>query len=107
MPFLLLFILFTYLIFSSEWYFKWYDVISELVVIFFCLRELRNSYVENKCKWQKASVYGVLTYCFLNIAYYLTHMQNVLKIQFAGVVVSILVVVYYMVMEKDESCNNC
>lgn len=89
-PFLLAFIFLTFA-FSNDFlsmkgfYMKYYEVIGEVVILSFCYREFFEAFRRHKCKWQVASICGVVTHCILNIVYY-TNGKNeaILDYQYAG-----------------------
>jgi hypothetical protein len=102
MAFLFGFIIVTFLIRETDFYSNSYEIISELVVIFFCLRELREAYVRNRCKWQKGCIGGVLTHCILNIVYYLSNKnEEILTLQFLGLVIFLCIITFYYLTENN------
>jgi hypothetical protein len=107
-PFLLLIIMLSHVAREFSFYNeKIFNIIGELILIFYCIREFREALLRNKCKWQKASIIGIFNYCTLNIIYYLTDKNEyIMNFNLFGIIISISFVCYYLHIEKDKICKN-
>jgi hypothetical protein len=54
-----------------DFYAPMYDYLSNVVGVslFFCVREFYDAIIRRKCMWQKASIFGLSTYCVINMLY--------------------------------------
>jgi len=102
-PALLAFIIFTFIIRESTFYSMYYEVISEVIVLWFCGREVFEAARRHKCKWQVASILGVISHCILNIIYY-TNDKNeaILEYNWIGFGVFGGAAIYYLIKERKN-----
>jgi len=101
-PALLAFIMIAHGIRHTTFYSMWYEVIDELVVLFFCAREGFEASRRHKCKWQVASILGVVSFCILNIIYF-TNGKNeaIMDYQWIGFAVFGGASIYYLIKERN------
>jgi len=106
---LVMLLLFTFI---QDYFYEWYCVVNlivgELWTILLASSMLVGEYIYRNCIWKKAALYGIISFCIINIMYEGSVIEDdyILKLRYAVLGISLFAVMVFLIKGKVFSVRS-